>query len=348
MRRTRSAAAQDEKRVLRPIWRAELADHVVGLSWSGDSRLVAAAAVSGAVAVFDGATGALRWRAKAHEVGTCALALRPQGDLLATAGQDGVIRLFDADGGAVKAELPGGAPWVEHLAWSPSGELLLSAAGRLVRLWRADGSLVLSLPETDYTVSAIRWQPGRAAFAVATYGAVNVFEGSEPRIHRRFAWKGSMLTLEWSPSGRFLATGNQDASVHLFIVATGKDLEMAGYATKVRELSWDPTSRFLATGGGEVPTVWDFSGKGPAGTKPLQLDGHRANVSGLAFQHTGPVLASGGEDGALLLWAPTQDAEPRARAALGSAVSQLAWAPDDQSIAVGSAEGRIAAYRGVV
>ena len=54
-------------------------------------------------------------------------------------------------------------------------------------------------------------------------------------------------------------------------------------------------------GGGEVPTVWDFSGTGPAGTKPLQLDGHRANVSGLAFQHTGPVLASGGEDGAAIV-----------------------------------------------
>lgn len=346
--RPRRTAVRSAERVLRPIWRAELADHVISLSFSADGRLLAAAAVSGEVAVFDGATGAQRWRTRAHEVGTCSLALRPQGDVLATAGQDGRIRLFDAASGAVKAEAEGGAQWVEHLAWSPSGELLLSGAGRVVRLWRPGGTLVCSLPEAGYTVSALRWRPEKESFAVAAYGAIQLFDGTDVRARRRFEWKGSMLALAWSPNGRFLATGNQDATVHLFIVATGKDLEMSGYATKVRELAWDPTSRFLATGGGEVATVWDFSGKGPSGTTPLQLDGHRANLSALAFQHRGSVLASGGEDGALMLWLPVQDTQPRARAELGSEVSQLAWAPDDHSIAAGSAEGRIAAYRGAV
>lgn len=346
--RSQRSAVRSPERVLRPIWRTELADHVIGLSFSADSRLLAAAAVSGEVAVLDGATGTLRWRTKAHEVGTCALALRPRGDVLATAGQDGRIRLFDAASGAVKAEVEGGAQWVEHLAWSPSGELLLSGAGRMARLWRPDGTRVGSLPEMSYTVSALQWHSEKESFAVAAYGEIRIFEGAAASPRRRFAWKGSMLALSWSPNGRFLATGNQDATVHLFIVATGKDLEMSGYATKVRELAWDATSRFLATGGGELVTIWDFSGKGPAGTAPMQIEGHRANVSALAFQHRGSALASGGDDGALLLWAPVQDTQLRARAELGSAVSQLAWAPDDQCIAAGSAAGQVAAYRGAV
>ena len=44
---------------------------------------------------------------------------------------------------------------------------------------------------------------------------------------------------------------------------------MSGYSTKVRELSWHANSRFLATGGGPAVVVWDFSGKGPAGSKPV-------------------------------------------------------------------------------
>ena len=70
------------------------------------------------------------------------------------------------------------------------------------------------------------------------------------------------------PTGRFIATGNQDSTVHLWITETGKDLHMSGYSTKVRELSWHANSRFLATGGGPAVVVWDFSGKGPAVVNP--------------------------------------------------------------------------------
>ncbi len=110
----------------------------------------------------------------------------------------------------------------------------------------------------------------------------------------RFAWKGSILTLAWSPDGRYLVHGDQDATVHFWVLASGKDYQMWGYPTKVRELAWDHTSRYLATGGGPVVVVWDYAGKGPQSSKPLMLEAHEDFLSALAFQHTGPLLASGG------------------------------------------------------
>jgi hypothetical protein len=50
---------------------------------------------------------------------------------------------------------------------------------------------------------------------------------------------------------------------------------MSGYPTKIRELSWHANSRSLATAGGPSVVVWDFSGKGPAGSKPISLDHHK-------------------------------------------------------------------------
>jgi WD40 repeat protein len=132
--------------------------------------------------------------------------------------------------------------------------------------------------------------------------------------------------------------------VHFWIVKTGEDLQMWGYPTKVRELAWDPTSRYLATGGGVAVTVWDCSGKGPAGTRPLVFEAHEAPLSALAFQGRGPLLASGGQDGLVALWRPGMTRKPLALATNDAEITRLAWAPDDRSLAIGSASGTVVMF----
>jgi WD40 repeat protein len=153
-----------------------------------------------------------------------------------------------------------------------------------------------------------------------------------------------MLALAWSPSGEFIATGNQDSTVRFWIVKTGDHLEMSGYPVKVRELAWDSSSRWLATGGGHLPCVWDCSGKGPAGREPFQCEAHTDKVTALAFQHVAPVLASAGADGLVALWAPGQQKAALWQERLPSEVSQIAWSPDDRLLAAGTAAGSLAAY----
>jgi WD40 repeat protein len=132
--------------------------------------------------------------------------------------------------------------------------------------------------------------------------------------------------------------------VHFWIASSGKDLQMWGYPTKVRELAWDATSRYLATGGGPAITVWDCSGDGPEGTKPIQLTGSDAAVTALAYQGRAELLAAAMEDGLIALWAPARLRRPLTRLALGSAVTKLAWSPDDRLLAVASEDGSVGVY----
>jgi WD40 repeat protein len=160
-----------------------------------------------------------------------------------------------------------------------------------------------------------------------------------------FDWTGSVLALAWSPDGRYLATGDQDATVHFWIVSTGRDLQMSGYEVKVRELAWDSSSRFLATGGGAELVIWDCSGKGPQGTRPLMLEGHEDLVSAVAWQPGSELLASGGRDGAVLFWRPRVSVKPVARWASRGEVTGLTWTADGFRIAIGDGEGRLATLR---
>jgi WD40 repeat protein len=338
---SKSAKSQPE---LAHRWHGRVDDHVIALAWSPDGRVLAAAAVSGPIALYGATDGVLLRTLPGHGFGTSALSWHPESRLLASGGQDGNLKIWDAATGALQFSLPGGAPWVERVAWNQDGDLLATAAGKKLRLWHQNGRMVRDYAEHASTIADIAWSPKGDQLASACYGCIALWEPDQAKAVRRFEWKGSQLVLAWSPDAKHLATGDQDATVHFWIVKSGQDLQMSGYPTKVRELAWDHTGRYLATGGGATPCVWDCGGKGPAGRTPYQLEGHTKLVSALQYQHGGPLLASGAADGRLMIWHPDKLKKPVAQVRIDSGLSQLAWSPDDRLIALGTESGRVAAY----
>lgn len=299
--------------------------------------------------------------------------------LLATAGQDGFARLWNPVSGALIADLDAGAngdltgvnrsrtvvAWCEHLTWSRDGVFLATAAGRQVRLWNREGVLVRTHPAFAGTVNALAWRPNRVDgrdadnLTAAGYGGAVMFAphvdaaasgravAYESAIEHRFDWKGLFLSLAWSPTARILVSGMQENAIHVWqrtkVLSDETpyvDLEMSGYPMKVRALAWDAEGSVLATGGAPTVTVWSMGGKGPSGTKPASLRGHALPVSHLSFYRSGKVLASGGEDGQLIIW----DLVRSSRKPIGSTlhpgeVSSLAWAPRSRCIVASHATG---------
>lgn len=342
------ARANESK--LRLGWKAGLTDHIQSLAWSPQGDRLAAAVVSGPITIFDANSGSVLHALPGHGFGTASIAWQPGGRTLASAGQDGKVRLWNTQDGTEITALAGGASWVESLAWTTDGSQLATGAGKKVRVWSAAGELVRELPPQAGTVMDLAWVPGTGHLTVLAYGAARMFDpAASDQPVRAFEWKGSPLKMAWSPDGTVLAHGNQDSTVHFWYAATGADLQMYGYPTKVRELSWDFTSRYLATGGGPMPCVWDCKAgpKGPEGSKPQMLEGHEDLLTAVAWQARGYLLASTGQDGRLILWQPGNKKEPRIGQFRfdGTAASTLAWSPGDKTIAVGSGSGTVAVFR---
>lgn len=330
---------------LHACWQRPLDDHIIALAWSPPTgQWLAAATVSGPIYLIDTAQGEIRRHFPGHRLGTMALAWHPNGLLLASAGQDGQIRLWDVISGEQTVAMAGGAAWVEHLTWLPAQDnrrapLLASAAGRTLRIWAESGELVQEYPNHSSTIAHMQWHPPRNELAITSYGVLTVRNPDQPDTVRELPWKGSSLVIAWSPDGKYIATGDQDSTVHFWITATGQDLQMWGYPTKVRELAWDYTSRYLATGGSNTVIIWDCGGKGPEGSKPQMLKGHEDSLSVLTYQHKGELLASGGQDGLLMLWAPRHQTKELGYVARPSPLSQLCWLPDDRFLAMGRDDG---------
>jgi WD40 repeat protein len=335
---------------LRPIafvWRGKLDDFNTSVAWSPDGKQLAAASVSGQVAIYDSEQGrAIHLFEQAHADGCDALAWRPDGKALATAGRDGTWKLWDTTDGKILAEHEAGAMWAEHLAWSskPIGErghLLALGAGNKATLWNEKGESVGEPMKVAKTISEIAWIMGGMTLAIATSTEVIVRDALDNTDERVFKSRDPILNMAFSPSGKWLMTGNQDCSVHVWNTDNGGEMHMRGFAAKVRQLAWHRGSRWLATGGGNAIAVWDCSGRGPEGRTPLLLEWHADPVSALHYQPEGDWLASGARDGSIAVWSPTQRQNQISRAKISSGVTRVAWSPDGKLLAATGESGEV-------
>ena len=326
---------------LAPEAAVRLDDHVGTLSWSADGHRLAAGSLSGAVVVLhDGAPSSAP---PAHGLGTGHVAWAPDAPLLATGGQDGVVRVWDADTGEVLAVLQAKG-WCGGIAWRPDGRELAAAVGRAVLRAKVDGSTVVEhLRHDDHpsTVGCLAWTPDGRSLGVGAYGGLWWYQGA-PRATKHFAWKGALLTVAVSPDGRWVASGNQDASVHCWKLWAGDELAMSGFELKVEAIAWSPDAALLAVGNAGEITLWGFRGKGPRGQKPVQLAGHARRVVALGFGHGGRLLATAGAEGRLCLWDHRRSSERMLAAhQFDDELTTLAWAPDGRRLAVATDDGTV-------
>jgi WD40 repeat protein len=219
--------------------------------------------------------------------------------------------------------------------------VLAAACGRELVFLDPDASVRHRCPRAPKTISALAWQPAGGCLAAAYFGGVQLRDADDFIVQKEFPYSNGIQALVWSPDDRWLVSGNQDPSVHLWIPESGLELHMSGYEGKVKCLAFDPAARWLATGGGRDVCVWDCAGAGPEGREPLQLP-HEAPLCVLAFQHRGSLLASASTDGVIMLW-DLADGKPRRLAVvrMPSPATRLAWSADDAKLAIGCEKGAL-------
>ena len=297
---TNSAAATDRT----AAWTQQVDDAPVALAAAGD--LIAVAGAAGTAWILDARDG--------NPLGTVTL---PGGLLAADFSPDGAhLALTGPTGHALWRRQDGRTLVFETGAWSNAARWngnrvtgaaapeprLAVAAGRRALVMDAEGAPLWQTDPCPSTVTDLRWLRSGRRLAVAAYGGVYCHERHTGTPVTEYRYLGSHLHMAVDPAEKWLCSGNQDASIHIWRVRDGADLTMSGYPDKIARLAFEDTGRYLASDGAPDITLWDFSGKGPEGTRPKMLRAHET-VTALAWR-PGPdaILASSGAEGLIAVW----------------------------------------------
>ncbi|MET7575232.1 hypothetical protein ABZT04_43280 [Streptomyces sp. NPDC005492] len=324
-------------------WDVSIDDAPVALSARGD--LVAVAGAEGTVRVLDAAFGA-EIGALDLPGGALRVELSPDAQHLAVTGPMGYALWRRADGRTTVRE---SGAWSAAAAWA-NHERVAVTSGRRALVLNADGGELWRTEPAASTVTDLAWLRQGRRLAVAAYGAVQGYERHTEKAVVTYPYVGSHLALAVAPTGKWICSGNQDASIHIWRTRDGSELTMSGYPEKISRLAFDETGFWLAADGAPDVTVWDFADKGPEGTGPRSLRCHET-VTALAWRPgAAGHLASGGDDGAVALWHATAG-PPQARLQPartlegdGEAVAALAWAGPHLLVSA-HRDGRVRAHR---
>ena len=280
-----------------------LKQEVLELGYSQDDRLLAASDTSGKVAVWDTATGELRYVLAGH-IAT-AIDFSPDGQTLATAGLDGTVRVWRAlpqEYGELLT-LPAD-PAISDLELSPDNKLLAmgSVIGPATIRDANTGDLLLTLPgEPDSGVYSVAFRPDGTQ--IATVGADNVIRiwdltsgevllswtGHE---EARTPFVSGVLNVSYSPDGMRLATAGVDGVAKVWDASSGEELlVLAGHTDRIHSIAYSPDGRYIATSSGNVGAsikVWDAI----SGAEIYTFVVHPVAPSGLAFSPDSSLLVS--------------------------------------------------------
>ena len=288
-------------------WAVRHAIHAVGGSvrccvFSPDSRAVC---VSGALDVFDVATGDRRLTLNEHGSSVCGCAFSSDGSKIVSASLDKTVVLWNAASGAVIRTLEGHATWVLCCAFCPDGRSICSGT--------ADESLKLWVAATGECQHTLAGHAGWVKCCAYSADGGTVLSGGDEKTLKLWSvatgacirtFIGHVTIVNaccFSPDGNTILSCSWDKTLKLWDANTGVCRRtLIGHTHVVRGCAFSPIhgNLVLSCSDDKSLKLWDAT----TGACTATLEGHESEVLCCAFSPDGATIASGDKAGHLKLW----------------------------------------------
>jgi hypothetical protein len=148
-----------------------------------------------------------------------------------------------------------------------------------------------------------------------------------------------ILSIDFSPDGTLLATGDVDNTIQIWRLADRQPLlALQGHTGWIWSVRFSPDGRTLASGSNDACVrLWDVQ----TGQCLQVLQGHTDWIWSVSFSPDGRMLASGSTDASLRLWDLQTGRCQTLLADAAGAVAAVCFSPDDRGLASGHHDGSV-------
>jgi len=194
---------------------------------------------------------------------------------------------------------------VTCLALHPTQTNLFASGGNdsnVVVCDRQSGKIVDTLKAHRKKVTDVKFLAGNQIVSASADSTAVVWGHSEGRYtarHTFSAHSGEVTALAVHPTNDYLVTASADKSWAFHDLATGRTRNKSEGNSAYAALAFHPDGKMLgACTADKVVKMIDVK----SGVVPATLDGHKGNLTSLAFSENGYYLATGDDQGAIKLW----------------------------------------------
>ena len=258
----------------------------------GGGRVITAGEFSGRVWELDPLRVMARLRRHGNDL--TGAAMSRDGRVIMTAGSEGTVFLFDGQDLHLAHEIvhePGAERLVRAALAADGSMVATTSSDRIVKLWRARDATFVSQHRFEAPVEALALSAAGDALAVASGGAITVWQtGVEWRDRVHISVSSPVRALQFGETR--LAAGSEDGAVSLWNATTGQHVWTARQAGRVGAVDISVDGSLVASGAHDrTVRIWDASSGAELGRLSFPF-----RVEAVTFARGGTRIVAGGEN----------------------------------------------------